>query len=329
MSTLKDVAREAGLSVSTVSRYLNGTIKIKAETEHRIDEAILKTDYSKNLHAVSMRTKFTKNISLVFPSMMNLIFGEIAEAINKVLEKNEYVLTTYTTNDDLEKEKTVAAKMREHRVAGAIFVTEPIGNKDMSHIRTLEKAGIKTVMVDYFFNPSEFNSISTDYNTGIKDIMHLLISEGYKKIGLIVGWPGQDKSEVYIESYKKGLEEVNIEFDENLIEFMYFDVEATKNATSKLIEKGVDAIFTITDRSAVIAKEVIEKTKLSIPNDIALVGTGNSEFSRLLKMTSLDTKHYRLGEEAAKMLLSRIEGKKVSKFLMIKPNIALRDTTKK
>lgn len=327
MVTIRDVAKIANVSVGTVSRYLNGTLKIREDTAARIDEAIRKTNFSPNKNAASIKTKSSMTVALVIPSMKNITFAEIGESIHDVLAEKDYSLVTYTTSDLLDLEKDACKRIRENRADGAIFITEPYGNKDMSHIDLLEKSNIKTVMINRYYKENGYTNISTDFHTGVKETIRHLNDRGYKRIGLILGWPDQDQSVVYINGYREALAEFGVDYDDQLVKYCYYKEDLTQGAMMDLLNAGCDAVLTISDRAALIALDLLEEQGIAVPGDVALVSSGNTEFSKLIKMTSLDIRGSKLGEHAARTLLAKIEGESYANYLTLEPGIVVRQTT--
>jgi DNA-binding LacI/PurR family transcriptional regulator len=328
MTTINDVAKLAGVSKAAISRYLSGTLKPKEETIKRIEAAIAETNYIPNRMAASIRTKTSNTIAIVIPASKNIAFAEISDAINHELAQYDYSMVTYTTNEKLEQEKQASYKIRENRLDGAIFITEPKGNKDMSHIDLLEESGIKTVLINRYFEPNKYNNISVDIYNGVKEVIRYLTERNYKKIGILLGWKEQDQAETYRRGYKEQILDLGLEVDENLIEYSEFEESETKKAVKKLIENGADAIFAVSDRLALIALDVLEQSGIDVPKKIAVVGYGDTQFSKLVKMTSLDGKLEMIGKEAAKMLLEKIRGTDTDNFKKIDTRIILRNTTR-
>lgn len=329
MVTIKDVARIAGVNKSTVSRYLNGSLKLKDETVKRIEAAIKETHYIPNKAAAAIKTKKSNTIAIVIPSTKNITFAEIAEAINDVIALKGYSMVIYTTDDNLEKEKNAAFKILENRFSGAIFITEPKGDKDMSHIDLLEENNIKTVLINRFYEENKYSNISINYYDGVKKVIKYLNGLNYDKVGLILGWKNQDQSKIYLKAYKDAYKELGVGYSKNMVYYSDYDVEKIRGLIKELIKKKVDAIFTVSDRSALIALEVIEEEGLRIPEDIAVIGSGNTEFSRLIKMTSLDGRGEEIGKEAAEVLIEKLRGKKYNNFILMNSNVVVRNTTRK
>jgi LacI family transcriptional regulator len=329
MATIRDIAKIAKVSVGTVSRYLSGSMKVKPGTAARIDQAVKDTNYVRNYSAAAIKTKTSHMVALAFPSMQSLVFGEIAEAISNTLTKNGYILTTATTGDDLDQEKRATEKMREQRVAGAIFVTEPMGNKDVSHLQLLEQSGIKTLVINRFFEENELRSISVDFHRGIDLVVEHLKEEGYKKLGLISGWPEQNQSVVDSQAMMDAAKKYGLEYDKQCEKYMYYKDEMIHKQVEELVVYGVDALVVISDRWAIEVMDAVEKLGLRVPEDIAVVGMGNTKYAKIRNMTSLDIKLKQLGEEAAETLLACIRGDEVLVYQEIEPSLVVRSTTKR
>ncbi|KAF0092399.1 MAG: LacI family transcriptional regulator [Fusobacteria bacterium] len=328
MTTINDVAKLAGVSKAAISRYLSGTLKPKEETIKRIEAAIAQTNYIPNRMAASIRTKTSNTIAIVIPASKNIAFAEISDAINEEIAQYGYSMVTYTTNEKIEQERLASYKIRENRFDGAIFITEPEGDKDMSHIDLLEESGIKTLMINRHYEPNKYSTISVDISKGLKDVLKYLTEIGYKKIGLILGWRNQDQSSTYKKAYEEQMKEMNKTVDENLILYSKFEELETRNVVKELIKNGADAIYTASDRLALIALEVLEEKNIEIPEQMAVVGYGNTQFSKLVKMTSLDGKGEQIGKEAAQMLLKKLRGLEEEKFQLLDTSLVVRKTTR-
>lgn len=329
MTTINDVAKLAGVSKAAISRYLSGTLKPKEETIKRIEAAIAQTNYIPNRMAASIRTKTSNTIAIVIPASKNIAFAEISDAINQEIAQYGYSMVTYTTNEKIEQEKLASYKIRENRFDGAIFITEPKGDKDMSHIDLLEESGIKTLMINRFYQPNVYSTISVDIANGLKEVIKYLTQVKCQKIGLILGWKNQDQSAVLKKAYKDQLREMSLSVDEKLIMYSNFDEHETQKGVRELIEKGVDAIFAVSDRLALIALDVLEEHNIKTPENMAIIGYGNTMFSKLVKMTSLEGNGEQLGKEAAQMLLKKLRGLEEEKFQLLDTRLVVRNTTRK
>jgi len=328
MATLKDIALRVGVSTCTVSRYINGKITVRKETAESIDRAIKELGYTKNFAAVSLKTQSSRSVAVVFPSLCNLFFTEIAEYVNRVLETRGYTMITLTTDNLDSKEREAARKILELRAAGAIFMTLPYDHQDSGHTQQLESQGIPCVMINRFFEPGRYTVVSTDFLSGAREGTDLLLAGGARRIGLIAGAPVQPQSRVYIQGYRESLEAAGLETDESLIRYCYYDEKKVSRVTRDFLRLGVDAIFAISDYTALAVLDELKRQQRLVPGDISVLGSGNSRFAQLAGLTSLDSRPMELGTRGAEILLERIRRENDSQFVLIEPEFSVRESVR-
>ncbi len=327
MATIKDIAERVGVSTCTVSRYINRKIVVKEETARKIDEAIKELDYHKNYMAVSLKTRSSKMIALVIPSLKNIFFAEIADNIASGLEKQGYSMITFTTDNNYEKELATCNKLLEMGVAGVIFMTKPFDYLNDQHLKRLENHNIVTLMINRFFEPAEFPGVSTNFKNGVQQVTRMLIEKGRKNIGIIVGAEDHPQSDIYRYPFIEVMQEAGFSSDSYHIKTCHFSSKEMERVTEELLDEGVDAIFGISDFTTLSALKVIERRGLKMPEDIMLVGSGNTQFSELVNISSLDSRTDLLGQKGAEMLLKLLQGKQTETFILVEPNIVERAST--
>lgn len=327
MTTIKDIAERVGVSTCTVSRYINHKIVVKEETAKKIDEAIRALDYHKNYMAVSLKTKSSKMIALVIPSLKNVFFAEIADNIASRLEEKGYSMITFTTDNSYEKELETCERLLEVGVAGVIFMTKPFNFKNDSHLERLRKNNIEMVMINRNFEPIDYPSVSTDFKDGVQRVTSLLIEKGCKNIGMIVGAKNHPQSDIYRNSFVELMQNLGFSSDFYHVKACHFSTAEMESVTKELLDDGADAIFGISDFTTLSALKVIGKRGLKIPEDVMLIGSGNTQFSELVNMSSLDSRTDLLGLKGAEMLLALLEGKEIKTFVLVKPEIVERAST--
>ncbi|QRN85256.1 LacI family DNA-binding transcriptional regulator [Clostridia bacterium] len=327
MATIKDIAERVGVSTCTVSRYINRKIVVKEETAKKIDEAIKELDYHKNYMAVSLKTRSSKIIALVIPSLKNVFFAEIADNIASRLEKKGYSMITFTTDNNYEKEMETCERLLEVGVAGVIFMTKPFDFQNDDHLERLRKHNIVTLMINRNFEPKNYPSVSTDFKDGVQRATRLLIEKGCKNIGLIVGAKNHPQSDIYREPFIEVMQDSGFSPDSYHVKTCHFSPKEMEKVTEELLDDGVDAIFGISDFITLSALKVIEKRGFKIPQDIMLIGSGNTQFSELVNISSLDSRTDLLGQKGAEMLLALLEGKETKTFILVKPDIVERAST--
>jgi len=324
MATLKDIAERVGVSTCTVSRYINRKITVREETARKIDQAIKELDYRKNYMAVSLKTQSSKTVAVVIPALKNIFFADIAENVARVLEDNQYSMVTFTTDNDFTKEVNVAERLREVGIAGAIFMTLPVGYNGDDHIRRLETNGILTLMINRFFSPNEFTNVSTDFRTAVEKAVDRLAKSGRENIGLIAGWKDQPQSHEYVAGFRKALRKQGKKLDLDNVSYCMYDVQKMFKPVDDLMHQKVDAIVCISDYILLEVRSYLRKRGIRVPEDIMLVGSGNTEFTGLVGLPSIDSKTEELGKIGAQNLLKRLNEEPHDKFTLIKPDVEFR-----
>lgn len=330
MSTLKDIAQEAGVSVCTISRYINNKIRVRQDTAKRIDAAIKKLHYIPNNAAKTLKTNSSFNIAVLIPTMNNLFFAESTEAIRHILNENGFSMFVYTFGNDIEQEKQLIPRLVENRVAGVIFNTLPANYQDLSHFDVLVSHNIPYVFVNRLFHKSQNPSVYADYKKGAYLAVSHLIEQGKRNVGLFLGKKRQPQSKISLDGYIEALQNHGLQYDKNMVKECAYDHDLIGEQTAELLNRGADALYCITDFMAVDVMEYIKRQSMSIPEDVAVIGNGNTRFSTIVepKMSTVDIHNQDLSRTAAALLLKLIRGEEVD-TTVIKTDISLieRDST--
>jgi DNA-binding LacI/PurR family transcriptional regulator len=329
MSTLKDIAREAGVSVCTISRYINNKIRVRPETADRIKVAIKKLDYIPNNAAKTLKTNSSFNIAILIPTLNNLLFAESSEVIREVVNEKGYSVFVYTFSNDIEQEKLLIPRLIENRVAGVIFNTLASNFEDFSHIDVLKTRNIPYVLINRLFDRNITPSVNADYYTGAYLATTHLFERGKKKIGIILGQKRQPQSEQNLNGYRAAIEENGFSYDASLVKECSYNHFFISDLTEELLEQGTDAVFCITDFIAVHVIEHLKKKGLAIPQDVAVVGMGNTRFCTIIEphLTTVDIHNQEVAKTAASLLLKLISGEKADTFINMNPRLVKRDST--
>lgn len=328
MATIKDIAKDAGVSVTTVSRYLNNDIKIRKETADKIDTAIAKMNYTRNFNAAAMKSTKSKIVILVFPNPHDVIFADMVDIMYKMLTKQGYFISTIYTYDDLENEIKAVNIIRSMRSDGCIFVTEPFGNKNADHLKQLSGESTNIVLVNRFSDVPGAKSMNWRLIEGVNLAIKHLLKRNVKKIGIVLGWGEQNKSIMIIDCIKKLYNEENVQFDDNLVNYCFFDKTYLDDIVDKYLESGVDAIFALTDSIAADILEVLKKRKVIIPDEISLISCGNSIYCKLAEITSVDLGTSYMGTKSTELLLSLMKGIELPQIEIPDPVLLQRKSTK-
>lgn len=330
-TTMKDVAREAGVSINTVSRALNGKPDVNEDTKKRILEIADKLNYVPNFLAKGLVTKNTRTIGVIVSDNTDPFFATIVKGIEDFARSKGYNIILCNTDEKYEREEEAVRLLREKQVDGLLITLAP-AQKERADILELKRAGTPFVLLNRHMDDVMTDYVINDNVYGAYLAVSHLVKSGHKRVGYISG-PSQISSvRERLEGYKKALFEDNIEFDNSLVKESNLKMEDGHRLMKEFLEleNRPTAVFTYSDLLAIGALKALKEAKLKVPKDMALVGYDDIEFSSLLEvpLTTVHQPRYRIGEEGARILISRIE-KKDSEGLqqiVLKPELVIRES---
>jgi LacI family transcriptional regulator len=303
--TIQNVAKTAGVSVSTVSRVLNGRVDVASDTQDRILTVINNLGYTSNLAARSMRSHKKNLIGLVVPDI-GMYSVEIMRGVNRAIAESKYDLLIYTTGD---AQKNGATLHEQHYVSLLNnSVTDGVIIVASASAEFVTEAPI--VAVDpHMINPNYPSVQGMNYH-GALDVMQYLIGLGHSRIGFIGGRQEVGSAERRLKGYRDALVNAGIELDENLITFGDFTQKTARKCTRQLLalDNPPTAIFAANDQSALGVFEVAEELGIPIPADLSVVGFDNILEAKHLGLTTVDQFLAEMGHVAVEMLIKLING---------------------
>ncbi|MEH7108568.1 LacI family DNA-binding transcriptional regulator [Bacillus sp. JJ1764] len=308
MSTIKDVAVEAKVSVATVSRVLNNSGYVNEDTRKRVLNAISKLNYMPNEIARSLFKKQSKTVALIVPDINNPFFPEVARAIEDVMSSQEYTLILCNSDEQVEKEIMYLDVMKQKYVDGIIIVTNTLTPK---HI---ESRDIPLVALDRPIS-KDIPSVYVNNFQGASQAVRYLKDIGCRKIAHIRGPKNIINAQ---ERYQGYLAEVENEtwFTPELIVNGDYNIAKTTEATLKLLTNhpDVDGIFAGNDYMAVGVLKTAIKLGIKVPEELSIIGFDGIQLCRLTspEITTIAQPIYELGHKAAELLLEMIEGKVIN-----------------
>lgn len=309
---LKQVAELAGVSVSTVSRVLNGKCYVSEKTRMAVLKAIDETNYQPNAIAQSLKNGRSKTICLLIPSIENLIFPELTRGVEDVAKKNGLTVFLCNTDEDAALEKSYVEAMKMRLVDG--FVICSLATKS-THIRSLRSEGYPMVLVNRYDEDDigKVDIVAVDNFKAGYDATTYLIRTGRKRIALA---QGKEELLLYRErkrGYRKALEDNGLEYDESLILYETYDTASFEYLTREVMkrENPPDAIFCTSDPKAFVVMHTLHDMGKRIPEDVAVLGFDNVSLAAMFEPTlSTMSQHlYNIGATAASNLVRQIEYK--------------------
>jgi LacI family transcriptional regulator len=323
MANMRQIAKEAGVGIATVSRYINNTGYVSDEVKAKIEKVIEKSNYRPNELARAIFSRHSKIIGLLVPNISNPYFNEMALIIEEYASQFGYSIFLCNTNDDPEKERDYIHMLQGFRVAGMITVRSQCKEE-------YEAYDIPVVSFESHIS-EKIITVATNNYTGGRIAFEHLFESGCKKMVHIKG-PNfseaiNERSRGFIDSAnEKGLSVDLIEFE---TDFQRKMLEANIN-TLKDIER-YDGIFVFNDIAAATVIRYFQQKNIKIPNEVQVVGFDNSYIGEFLypALTTIEQSVKDVSQTMVEALIKEINGELVpQRDIIIQPKLIKRDTTK-
>jgi LacI family transcriptional regulator len=336
MSTrMKDIARDLGVAVITVSKVLRNHPDIGAETRERVLARVKELDYRPNLAARSLVTGRTYLVGLVVPDLLHPFFAEIAKSLSNVLRKSGYYLIISSSEEDPDLEEQEINHLLARRL-DVLIIASCRSTVDLFF--RIEKQKTPYVLVDRSFPGLSANLVGVDDEAvGILATSHL-IDIGCKRIAHIRG-PETSPAIRRLEGYKRALAQGGLKLsDEYIITERQGDVETRERGAEAMrqllsLKPRPDGVFCFNDPLAMSAMNYALDHGLRIPQDIAVIGCGNLHYDDSLRvpLSSIDQHSRRIGEEAARIALGILNSKVTPKpeTVVLQPELMVRGSTRR
>jgi LacI family transcriptional regulator len=332
MVSIYDIAKEAGVSATTVSRVLhNGSCSVK--TRVKVERAIGKLGYIPDARASSLKTRTTQSIGVIVPDIANPIYPVAIKAMYNLARSRGYHLIIGNTYERTDEEIDILQMLSRERVAGVILGVCKCGDETICnpYIEDMMRAGVKVVFCGRLRNGLDVDEITVDNVKGSFKAVKYLLRIGRKRIAFISGEKKLYASQGRFAGYQQALESAGITQDESLIRFDDWTRQSGYRMMESLLQHDrPDAVFCGNDLLAIGAIEAIGDAGLSVPDDIAVVGFDDIELASLVrpKLTTIVQPQERIGEIACSLLLDRIEGLQTgsSKEIMLDPDLVIRES---
>jgi LacI family transcriptional regulator len=303
--TIQDVAKTAGVSVSTVSRVLNGKVDVAGDTQKKILKIIDRLGYTSNLAARSMRSRRKNLLGLVVPDIGFPYSIEVMKGINRAIAESTFDLLVYTTGD-IHKTGTI---IHEQHYVSLLnnSITDGVIIVASAAAEFITDAPI--VAVDpHIVNPNYPSVQGTNYH-GAMEIMEYLLDLGHKHTGFICGRPEIGSAERRLKGYKDALTKAGIKINEDLIAHDGdFSTKTGRQCALRLLslENPPTAIFAANDQSAIGVLEAAAELGLRIPEDLSVVGFDNISEAKYFNLTTMDQFLSEMGYIATQMLIKMV-----------------------
>jgi LacI family transcriptional regulator len=332
MITVKDLARELGLSINTVSRAINNKPDVNPETRRRVLEAAERLGYVANTLARSLVNGRTCTIGLIIADVVNPFYGRVIRGVEETARLNGYSTILVNSNEQDEDEREAVQVLRSKRVDGLLI--HPV-QQSFEHIARLKQDGIPYVLINRHFDELDGDYVINDNRGGAYQAVQHLVQLGHRRIAHITGSRLVSSVRERIAGYLQALAEVGVEEDPALVVTTRVDMEGGYEAARALltITPRPTAIFTYSDLVAIGAYKALREAKLVVPRDMSLVGYDDIEVAPFLEspLTTVHQPTYEIGQQGVETLLQRISSRADPEAMpvrrILEPHLVVRRST--
>ncbi|HUK26473.1 MAG TPA: LacI family DNA-binding transcriptional regulator [Terriglobales bacterium] len=328
--TIRDVARLAGASVSTISAALNNSDYVSAEMRGRIEQAIKDLKYRPNDLARSLRLKKTHTIAIVVPDLSNNFYLDLVRGAKDYSASASYTMLIGDSRESWEEERSYLDLFHRRRVDGLVRI--PAMNSPRGRLEAV-MGDVPVVYADRLppIRDPQTPRVGVDNLRAADSAMRYLVSLGHRRIAIIIGDPSSGTSSERLAGYMQALKNAKIAPDESLIRSGHNDLESGHSQTMQLLtgKNRPTAIFCTNNLMALGAFSAIQEMELRCPEEISLLGFDDFYWATLLrpKLTVVSQPAREIGITAARMLIDQIEGGPAAPSPTLLPtNLIVRDS---
>lgn len=309
--TLKQIAKELDVSISTVSKSLRNSLEIGEDTRLKVQAFAKFYNYRPNNIALSLKNRKTKTIGIIIPEIVHYFFSTVINGIEQVANENGYSVIITLSDDSFDKEVLNMEMLANGSIDGFIMSLskETQFKSDYHHISEVIDQGMPVVMFDRVSNEILCDKVIIDDKLAAYEAVQSLIDKGRKKIALVTTVDYVSVGKLRTDGYTKALLDNGLPFNEDLI-IKIEDVDTCEIIIGKLLEdKAIDAVFAVNELFAVTCIKVANKMGLNVPKDLAVIAFTDGIISKYSTptITTVSQSGKKMGNRAAQMLIDRLE----------------------
>ena len=309
--TLKQIAKELDVSISTVSKSLRDSSEISEDTRKKVQAFAKLYNYKPNNIALSLKNRKSKTICIIIPEIIHHFFATVISGVEHVANKKGYNVIVCLSDESFDKEVINMEMLANGSIDGFIMSLskETQQKRDFHHITEVINQGMPVVMFDRITNDILCDKVIIDDNLAAFNATQFLIDKGIKKIALLTTIDYVSVGKLRTEGYIKALQNNDISVDENLI----LKIEDTDNFESSIealiLNNDIDAIFAVNEIFAVTAIKTATRLGKKVPEDISIIGFTDGIISKYSSpsITTVGQNGVKMGEKAAIMLIEKLE----------------------
>ena len=330
-ASIKDVAKEAGVSIATVSRVLNDVDVVNEETKKKVKEAIKKLGYRPNIVARSLKTQKTRTIGILVPDISSQFYPEVVRGAEDVANIYDYNIMLCNSDLDIEKEKEYLKVLKEKMVDGVIYMSSSLKEEIIDLINELQ---VTTVLVETKDERGILPSVTIDSKLAASEVTKYLLDKGNKKIAFIgVHKNSANAWSMRYDGYKEALEEKGIEVNENLTYFNDLRAKSGYDGVNEILDRKekFDGLFCASDEIAMGAINALRDKGIRVPEDVDVIGFNDIYTASLFypRLTTVSQPMYDMGSVAMRMLIKLANHQELDETHFVLPHdLVERDSCK-
>jgi len=309
--TIKDVARMARVSISTVSRVINNSKPVSSDIRDRVLEVIKATNYVPNPVARSLVLKKSNFIGVIVPNISNYKIGEILNGIEEIGKMYDYDILLCNSYGELEEEIKYINLLKNKQVAGILLVSWDLKSEV---VKLINESGIPSVFISKNAKEYDVFSVGVDHKKAGYDVGNYLLNKNHKDIMFLS--PESNSKTInsfIIDGVKLSYSEQNKEFDESKISYIKDSLSSSYEFMDGYIKSKLklpDAIFATTDEMAAGVINALSDNKISVPETVSVVGYDNTKISNIIRptLTTVEQPLYDIGAISIRILIKKVEG---------------------
>lgn len=317
--TIKDIARELGLSTSTVSRALRDSYEISADTKKMVLECAERLHYTPNPIALSLKEKRSRSIAVLVCEIANSFFSQVINGIESIAYSKGYNVIISQSHESFEREVNDLQYLASRSIDGLI-ISVSSETENMEHLKKLYDKGLPIVFFDRVTEEMNTHLVTVDNFIGAYNATVHLIDNGYKTIACLTNSSHLSITKERIAGYKQALKDNGFLMDENLIKYCNHGGiyrEEVEKAMEELVnlKESPDAILGLSDKLTTGALRFLQSKGISVPQEIGLIGFSNSDLTEFLNpsLSIIRQPAFEMGQTATELLLQVIESKRPAK----------------
>ncbi len=326
--TIKDLARELGVSHSTVSRALRNSPEISEAMKVKVRELARERNYRPNAHARNLVSKRTTSVGIILPDIENPFYASLSKKLIRFFENNDYRVLICNSDRDEDKENDYVAYLLEQQVSGLVMI--PSDPENAAYKRVVQ-AETPLVLIDHDGSSEGIDSVLGDNYFGAKLAVNHLIHLGYRRIGHIAGPGYADASKARLKGYQDAMNEAGLSNNCRIVRCDSTFLGGLDASAALLSETPeLEAVFAVNDITALAFGQYVYEKNLHIPEDLALVGFDDISVARMaaVPLTTVRQSLESIAREAGDILLDKMKTgySAVVRNVLLKPELVVRDS---